>query len=324
MKSIEKVSFKKGSMIIREDLESRKLYIIKSGKVQVFKSHIDGHVPLAILGPGELFGEISFFDAKKRSASVVALTDIEADCIDGNDISSEIEKLPNWIIHIFKAITDRFREVDDKLTYLEGIYNKSTNQKVYNDTIEKVLTEITRQIKIIKILIENEGTSFDYDNYIERINETTGKSIITPKALTKQLINFDIASRNYHQIRNPFEFHTQKLDDFERFLSSKIEKGDIYIPSNKAISILLRLIRDTQVLRFSNKDTPVKVPPVILSLKDHPDMKEGYQELLDRSFLIEDKQGVTFVTPKTLTSELSFHRIVKALTPGSFTLDNLE
>ena len=49
------------------------LYLVASGKVRLFRTHLGGQErTLALLGPGELFGEMSLLGEGERSASAVA------------------------------------------------------------------------------------------------------------------------------------------------------------------------------------------------------------------------------------------------------------
>src|SRR5438874_7157712 len=54
------------------------LYIVLSGRLKVMMSDADGkEVILAILGPGEFFGEMGLIDDEPRSASVVSIEPCE-------------------------------------------------------------------------------------------------------------------------------------------------------------------------------------------------------------------------------------------------------
>jgi pSer/pThr/pTyr-binding forkhead associated (FHA) protein len=63
-----------GEMIIREGDYGRSVYIILDGRVKVFTTDDGGNeLPLATLGVGQFFGEMSLVSGKPRSSSVVAL-----------------------------------------------------------------------------------------------------------------------------------------------------------------------------------------------------------------------------------------------------------
>ncbi|MSV75380.1 MAG: cyclic nucleotide-binding domain-containing protein, partial [Actinobacteria bacterium] len=66
----------KGEIIFQEGEPGDRLYVILEGKVKLGRSSNDGRESLlAILGPGEMFGELSLFDPGPRTSTAAALTD---------------------------------------------------------------------------------------------------------------------------------------------------------------------------------------------------------------------------------------------------------
>ena len=71
------------------------LYLVASGKVRLFRTHLGGQErTLALLGPGELFGEMSLLDEGERSASAVAVEDTELLALFREDYLALIRRLP--------------------------------------------------------------------------------------------------------------------------------------------------------------------------------------------------------------------------------------
>lgn len=62
-----------GDVIVEEGSQSRTMYVIQSGKVKVVKKEGEMETTLAFLGEGDIFGEMSLFDASPRSATIVAV-----------------------------------------------------------------------------------------------------------------------------------------------------------------------------------------------------------------------------------------------------------
>jgi CRP-like cAMP-binding protein/sugar phosphate isomerase/epimerase len=60
--------YNKDDIVCEQDAIGKEMYLIKEGEISVL---IDG-IPLAVLGPGEIFGEISLFYNVKRTATVKA------------------------------------------------------------------------------------------------------------------------------------------------------------------------------------------------------------------------------------------------------------
>jgi CRP/FNR family transcriptional regulator, cyclic AMP receptor protein len=66
------------STILREGEQVQLLWVILRGRCRVIKTMKAGTLQeLAVLEPGAIFGEMSFFNPAPHSASVVALTEVE-------------------------------------------------------------------------------------------------------------------------------------------------------------------------------------------------------------------------------------------------------
>lgn len=71
------VKFAKGEIIFRQGYPGDHAYIVKEGEVEIFFEENDfTEKQLAILGVGEMFGELALMDDKPRSASARAYTDV--------------------------------------------------------------------------------------------------------------------------------------------------------------------------------------------------------------------------------------------------------
>src|SRR5437764_88871 len=68
--------FRRGDIVFAEGDPGDALYVVSEGKVKIFRTSPDGRENmLAVLGPGEMFGELSLFDPGPRTATVAAITD---------------------------------------------------------------------------------------------------------------------------------------------------------------------------------------------------------------------------------------------------------
>ena len=91
------------------------LYLVASGKVRLFRTHLGGQErTLALLGPGELFGEMSLLDEGERSASAVAVEDTELLALFRED---------------YLALIRRLREADLELDLLS--FEEARNRVAY-------------------------------------------------------------------------------------------------------------------------------------------------------------------------------------------------
>jgi CRP/FNR family cyclic AMP-dependent transcriptional regulator len=74
--SMREVQLPRGDVLFEEGEAGDAVYVVIEGKVKLGRSAPDGRESLlAILGPGQMFGELSLFDPGPRSATVSAVTD---------------------------------------------------------------------------------------------------------------------------------------------------------------------------------------------------------------------------------------------------------
>jgi small-conductance mechanosensitive channel/CRP-like cAMP-binding protein len=80
--SMKRVSFAAGEQILRQGDPGDSLYIIAAGQVRVSLQELAGDHPIATLGQGDFFGEMSLMTGAPRSAACRAMTDVVIYVID--------------------------------------------------------------------------------------------------------------------------------------------------------------------------------------------------------------------------------------------------
>jgi CRP-like cAMP-binding protein len=76
VQSMSEVHLGRGEVLFHEGDAGDAVYVVVEGKVKLGRTAPDGRENLlAILGPGQMFGELSLFDPGPRSATVTAVTD---------------------------------------------------------------------------------------------------------------------------------------------------------------------------------------------------------------------------------------------------------
>lgn len=73
----QSLHFAAGQIIFRQDDVSDFAYIIRKGRVEISREEAGAVTPLAILKPGEMFGEYGLLDNAPRSATAKALEEVE-------------------------------------------------------------------------------------------------------------------------------------------------------------------------------------------------------------------------------------------------------
>lgn len=104
-----------GSIIFRENDMADVMYIIKSGKAEVFKESRGKKVTIAVLGEKAFFGEMAILEDAPRSASVKAIEDSALISIDKNSFRDAIYEYPDIAFEALKCLSSRLRESSARL-----------------------------------------------------------------------------------------------------------------------------------------------------------------------------------------------------------------
>ena len=115
-----------GTVILAEGAPGGSLQIIQSGKVRVSKLVPGvGEEALTILGPGDFFGEIEFFDGFPASAHVIAHTDCEVLALPHSEIQALMASRPDvsakFLWAFARTLAGRLRDSNKRLGSLLAI-----------------------------------------------------------------------------------------------------------------------------------------------------------------------------------------------------------
>ena len=79
IEQMETVRYPRGTTIFDEGEPGDRLYIITSGKIKLARHAPDGRENLlTVMGPSDMFGELSIFDPGPRTSSAVCVTEVTA------------------------------------------------------------------------------------------------------------------------------------------------------------------------------------------------------------------------------------------------------
>ena len=110
---------KRGKFVIRESSNDSTMYFIVSGRVKVCRADSHGkEVIVAILGPGEYFGEIALLAGTPRTTDVVALIDCELLCLSGKDFIEHVEKYNGLTFSLLRGLANRLHTATSRITDL--------------------------------------------------------------------------------------------------------------------------------------------------------------------------------------------------------------
>ncbi len=90
--------------ILEEGSLRQGLFVVREGTVRVQQDHSGHPVTYATLGPGDLFGEMSFLEHTGASASVYADDEVETDLYDGHHVNALMTSVPGFAARFYQSL----------------------------------------------------------------------------------------------------------------------------------------------------------------------------------------------------------------------------
>jgi CRP/FNR family transcriptional regulator, cyclic AMP receptor protein len=117
--SMRLVRLSRGQTAFHEGDPGDRLYVIGSGKVKLGRRSNDGRENLlAVLGPGEMFGELSLFDPGPRTATATAVSETNVYELGHDELITWLERYPPVAKHLLEALARRLRRTNEALADL--------------------------------------------------------------------------------------------------------------------------------------------------------------------------------------------------------------
>ena len=108
----------RGDRVFHEGDPGDALYVIEAGKIKLARRAADGRENLlAILGPGEMFGELSLFDPGPRVATAVAVSPVRLQSLTREDFVPLLDQ-PRVALSLLAALGRRLRRTNEALADL--------------------------------------------------------------------------------------------------------------------------------------------------------------------------------------------------------------
>ncbi len=119
MESMTLSDLERGDILFREGDQGDRLYVIGAGKIKLGLTSVDGRENLlAVLGPGEMFGELSLFDPGPRTATATAVAETQLIALGHEDLDSFLLDRPAVATNLLAALARRLRRTNENLSDL--------------------------------------------------------------------------------------------------------------------------------------------------------------------------------------------------------------
>jgi len=118
-KVVKKLSLKKGEQLFKEKDDTRGVFLLHSGKVEISRVTADGwRQTLTVVTPGDFFGELSILERRHHVASAVAVEDAELFLIPKEEFDRLMEQDTKLACYILRRIamemSKKLRRTTDK------------------------------------------------------------------------------------------------------------------------------------------------------------------------------------------------------------------
>ncbi len=116
---MHRVDLARGDRLFGEGDAGDKLYVVLDGKIKLTRTAADGRENLlSVIGPGEMFGELSLFDPRPRTQTATALTETRLAALDHQALRGWVTDRPDMALHLLRALAQRLRRTNEVMTDL--------------------------------------------------------------------------------------------------------------------------------------------------------------------------------------------------------------
>ncbi len=185
--SMNEVELARGKVLFAEGDPGDRLYIVTEGKIKLGRTSSDGRENLlAVLGPGEMFGELSLFDPGPRTSTATALTDARVVGLGHDDLQPWLTGRPEVAGQLLRALAQRLRRT-----------NENRADLVFSDVpgrVAKALLDLARRFGVQT----GDGIHVTHDLTQEELAQLVGASRET---VNKALADFQHRGWLRHEAR---------------------------------------------------------------------------------------------------------------------------
>ena len=196
-------AFRKGDIIFCEYEPGDTFYLIQSGRVQVVRIIGDLEKNIAILNPGDYFGEMSILENVPRSATTIALDDVKA--LEFSRENFEVLTLgnPQIALKLLKGFAQR-------------IYaQKRTFMILTLDDVEAKVADVFLMLAENQAIDKTTVDTVEFKNTVDDVAHWAG----IPSGQCREVLNHFVAQRRIELF--PDHIVVKKIADFERFVNTR-------------------------------------------------------------------------------------------------------
>ena len=143
--------YPKDTMIFSESQPGQELYIIQKGSVKITKIVNDNEQLLALLKPGDIFGEMSLLENKPRSASAIAHEECVLMAVNNANFNRMVASQPQIISKLTQLLSER----------IWFVYKQLANTQL-SDSLGRMYDALLIQLEKLRVPLGTQAYTFDF------------------------------------------------------------------------------------------------------------------------------------------------------------------
>jgi CRP-like cAMP-binding protein len=163
-----------GEVVFDEGDPADRLYVIRSGEVELVRENAARQRTVARLGPGDFFGELGVVLGERRTARAIAVSQTRLIALDRDTLEAMIVDQPEIAIRMIRVLVSRLIEAERRLALL-GV----------DDLLPAVVRAVMRHAS-------NEGKGMKSGAKLREIAASAGLSMLEAHRALHQLIDREL------------------------------------------------------------------------------------------------------------------------------------
>lgn len=204
-----------GEVLFREGEPGDVMFVIREGVVRITKASNDADKTIAVLGPGEFFGEMSILNDKPRSATAVVEEEAKLLVIHGRTFEQMVKGNAEIAVRLIKKLAQRLDSANALIDVL-----------LHRDPKARIILGLARQVQLVGE--ERVGGAIFVPIERDALAREVGVSIAEATDVIQRLRRLHIAEESVDEIgRLGFLVHdVVRLREFLEFLEMREKFGD--------------------------------------------------------------------------------------------------
>jgi signal transduction histidine kinase len=180
--------FRAGETIFAAGDVGNGLYVIESGRVQI-AAMVDRTEsrPLAIIGPGDFFGEMAVLDDAPRSAAAIAETDTKAFYLSRDELLQLLTRHPGLALTLIREFSARMRAVNKK--YLDETI-QSERLALVGRSAQTIVHDFKNPLIVIGLAAEVAGGTATPPMVRQKARDSISRQVDRMTQMLNELIEF--------------------------------------------------------------------------------------------------------------------------------------